>query len=342
MLHTPEIVSQLLREYGTATKNKLKQYLPCKHSSPHLNELLAEYPSRGGKMMRPAICIATARAFGASLDQALGSAVAIELMHNAILIHDDIQDESDIRRGAPTLHALHGVPLAINAGDGLLLLSLRPLIDNVARIGSDLSLAILQETERMAWEAADGQAMELGWRRDNSTDLHDADYLTMVLKKTCWLGVIYPSRVGALIGTRLKASPDQFLRFGFFLGSAFQIQDDLLNFVADRNYGKELNGDIYEGKRTLMLIHCLRQCTDVERKRLSLFLSLPRKERRKEDVEMVRRLMEKYGSVNYARSVAHGLAGAASHEYAHIYGNLSDSADKRFIGGLVTWVFERI
>jgi geranylgeranyl diphosphate synthase type II len=341
MPRTPELVGEVLQHYGAATREGLKKYLPTDSSNRHLYDLLVEYPGRGGKMMRPSICIATARAFGASLDEALCSAIAIELMHNALLIHDDIQDESEIRRGAPTLHVQHGIPLAINAGDGLFLLSLRPLLDNVQHVGSQLALGILQETERMAWETAEGQAMELGWRRDNSLDVSDGDYLVMVLKKTCWLGVIYPSRVGALIGSRGKAALEQFTRFGFFLGSAFQIQDDLLNFVADNRYGKELNGDIFEGKRTLMLLHCLRQSNNRERRRIARLLTLPRHERQLKEIEWVRGLMESYGSVSYARSVAHALAGAALHEYAGIYGELPNSRDKEFIGHLTTWVFER-
>jgi geranylgeranyl diphosphate synthase type II len=341
MSQTPELVSEVLQRYGGATREGLKKYLPAGSANRHLYDLLADYPNRGGKMMRPSICIATARAFGASLDDALCSAIAMEMMHNALLIHDDIQDESEIRRGQPTLHMLHGIPLAINAGDGLLLLSLRPLLDNIENIGTHLALRILHETEQMAWEAAEGQAMELGWRRDNSTDLDDSDYLVMVLKKTCWLGMIYPSRVGALIGSRGKASMEQFVRFGFFLGAAFQIQDDLLNFVADDRYGKELNGDIFEGKRTLMLIHCLRQSTSDEQARLSRLLGLPRQDRSAEEIEWVRGLMETYGSVDYARSVAHALAGAALHECSCIYNDLPDSTDKDFIAGLTTWVFER-
>ena len=112
----------------------------------------------------------------------------------------------------------------------------------------------------MARESIEGQAIELGWRRDNALRLGDADYLEMVLKKTCWYTTIYPSRVGALIGTRGDCDLDRFVRFGFFLGAAFQIQDDLLNLEGDPlRYGKELDGDLWEGKRTLMLIHLLRK-----------------------------------------------------------------------------------
>jgi len=341
MVRTPQLVPKILRQYGDITRIALKQYLPAGHPSRYFYDPLSDYPLRGGKMMRSSICIANARVFGAGLNDALCSAVAIELLHNALLIHDDIQDGSEIRRGRPALHVLHGIPLAINAGDGLFLLSLRPLLDNVNNIGPELAVEILRETERMAWQSAEGQAMELGWRRENKIFLNDSDYLTMVLKKTCWLAVIYPSRIGALIGTHKPAQLDRFVRFGFFLGATFQIQDDLLNLIADSRYGKELNGDIFEGKRTLMLIHASRQCTKRERARLSELLKLPREERGVSDVEWIRNLMEKYGSVEYARSVAHGLAGAALHEYSCIYDDLPHSIDKEFIRGLVTWVFER-
>jgi geranylgeranyl diphosphate synthase type II len=339
---TSRLIPEMLREYGDVTRSALREYLPSNQPQQrHLYDLLADYPQRGGKMMRPSLCIATARAFGAELDEALHTAVSIEMLHNACLIHDDIEDDSEERRGKPTLHVLHGVPLAINAGDTLSLLSLRPLLRNKLRIGPRLTMRILEETDRMARESAEGQAMELGWRWDNTTDLEDRDYMTMVLKKTCWLATIYPSRVGALIGSRDNVDLDQFIRFGFFLGTAFQIQDDLLNFVADERYGKERHGDIWEGKRTLMLIRLLRLCTPSERERLVGILELDRRERKPAQIEWIRQSMDRYGCIDYARKFAHGLAGAAMHEFSLIFGDLPDSKDKSFIEGLATWVFER-
>lgn len=340
-LQTPRFISEVLQEYGTVTREALKQYLPSGAPRQHLYDLVADYPSRGGKMMRSSLCIATARAFGGHPDDAVRTAVSIELLHNAFLVHDDIEDGSEERRGRPTLHRLHGIPLALNAGDTLSLLSLKPLIDNVPKIGSRLALQILEETQQMAWESAEGQAMELGWRRDNSNNVSDADYLTMVLKKTCWLGMIYPTRVGAIIGTRRHVDLQPFIRFGFFLGSAFQIQDDLLNFVADRRYGKELDGDIWEGKRTLMLNHTYRHSSHSNRRRLAAILARTREERTSQDVRWIRKQMDDHGSVEYARAVAHGLAGAALHEFDGIFGNRPETRDKQFVRGLVTWVFER-
>jgi geranylgeranyl diphosphate synthase type II len=331
----------MLREYGDLTRAALATYLPSREPRRYLYDLLSDYPQRGGKMMRPSICIAAARLFGAPLEDAMHTAVAIELLHNALLIHDDIEDGSEKRRGRPTLHLLHGVPLALNAGDTLTLLSLRPLLDNRVRIGERLTLRIIEETERMARECAEGQAMELGWRRYNTTRIGDADYLEMVLKKTCWLATIYPIRVGALIGSRDSIDLNPFLRYGFFLGAAFQIQDDLLNLVGDANYGKEVNGDIWEGKRTLMLIDAFRKSTPRERARLSDILRRPREGRTLSEVRWIRKLMDKYQCAEYGRKIAHGLAGAALHEYSLISAGLPDSRDKTFLEQMVTWVIER-
>ena len=336
-----DLVSEVMHEYGRITREAVERYLPQGAPKRHLYDPIADYPRRGGKMMRPSICIANARAFGANLDDALSSAVAIELLHNALLIHDDIQDESEERRGIPTLHKLYGVPLAINAGDTLAMLSLRPLIDNVTTVGPRIAAAIMEEAQHMALASAEGQALELGWIRDQCLDLGDEDYLEMVLKKTCWFATIFPSLVGALIGTRQSAGRDQLLKFGFFLGAAFQIQDDVMNLLADARYGKEIDGDIYEGKRTIMLLHVYRCASPDEKRRLTETMALPREERDLEKVEFVRGLMDQYGSIPYAKAIAHGLAGAALNEYSGIYGHLPASRDREFIRRLVTWVFER-
>lgn len=336
-----KLVPRLLHQYGSIVRGELRAYLPSKEPRRYLYNLLSDYPRRGGKMMRPALCIATARAFGAPLEAALNTAVAIELLHNALLIHDDIEDESEERRGRPTLHLLHGVPLALNAGDSLTLMSLRPLIDNADLLGPELAMRVLEEAELMARESAEGQAMELGWRRENVTTVSVADYLKMVLKKTCWLGTIFPIRVGALIGTEDGADLDAFLRFGFFLGATFQIQDDLLNLLGDHTYGKERDGDLWEGKRTLMLIHLLKNSGDSDRLRILSILSRPREERTSDQICWLRRLMDSCGSIAYAQRIAHRLASAALNEYSIMFSGLPDSCDKRFLKEIISWVMDR-
>src|SRR5882724_146297 len=338
------VVPKLLEEYGTIIRRALQRYLDVHgtRGAEYMGDAVREYPQPGGRSLRPSLCIATARAFGATVEDAVGSAVALELLHNAFLVHDDVEDDSDERRGRPTLHALHGVPIAVNVGDALTLLGLRALIDNRRRLGASLAMRILEETERMARETVEGQAVELGWRRDNAVNLSERDYLGMVLKKTCSYTTIYPSRVGALIGARDDVELDRLVRFGFFLGAAFQIQDDRLNLAGDpRRYGKELDGDIREGKRTLMLIHLLASAADDERVRLTEFLSRSRSERVAADVCWIRERMDHYGSLEYARQVAHALVGAAIHEFESSYAGVADSRDRDFVAELPMWVLER-
>jgi geranylgeranyl diphosphate synthase type II len=347
------LVAEVCAEYGAMTRTRLESFLPEAECAPDvaadasaLQRLMADYPRRGGKMLRPSLCIAAARAFGATAEDALDSAVAIELLHNAMLVHDDIEDDSEQRRGTPTLHALHGLPLALNAGDALGLLSLRPLKHNVDRLGLPLALRIFEETERMAWETTEGQALELAWRRDNRDDIDEEAYLTMVLKKTCWLTTIHPLRVGCLIGTRGgahgHASMDALIRLGFFFGAAFQIQDDILNLEPGADYGKETAGDLLEGKRTLMLIHAMGHATPAERERLTRFLALPRSERTPGEVAWVMALIVATDALEHARVVARALAGAALHEFTLAFAGRAEQRDLRFVRALVTWVLRRL
>jgi geranylgeranyl diphosphate synthase type II len=335
------LVRDVLSEYGELTRRSMQTYLPKDEPRSYLYELVADYPRRGGKMLRSSLCIAMARATGAEVEDAIASAASIELLHNALLVHDDIEDASTERRGTPTLHALHGVPLALNAGDAMGLLCLLPLKDNMHRLGLGTALSIFEETERMAWESAEGQALELGWRRDNRTDLGDEDYLRMALQKTCWLLAIYPMRVGCLIGARGRMPLDPLIRLGFFFGAAFQIQDDLLNLAPGPGYGKEADGDLLEGKRTLMIIHALQHASAPERRKLSAFLGRERLARSNSHIAWVRKLIERTGSVEHARTVAYALAGSALYEFDKYFAGARQSRDLSFMRSLIVWVLRR-
>lgn len=336
------LIQELLGEYGELTRRHLDAYLRVEEPDSYLYELLADYPRRKGKMLRSSLCIAMAKGTGATAEDAIASAVSIELMHNALLIHDDVEDDSDERRGTPTLHALHGVPLAVNAGDAMGLLSMRPLKENFHRLGFATALRIFEETERMAWETAEGQALELGWQRDNRIDVREEDYLRMVMQKTCWLTAIHPLRVGCLIGARGRLPLDPLIRIGFFVGAAFQIQDDLLNLTGGAAYGKEINGDLREGKRTLMLIHAHGHCSGREQQRLVRLMAKPRTARTDSDVAWIRQLLEHTGAMGHAQAVAHGLAGAALCEFDQYFAGMAANRELRFMRALLTWVMQRV
>jgi len=336
------LVRNKLAEYGARTRQRLYEYLPDQEPREYLYDLVAEYPERSCGMLRPSLLIATARAFGAGTDEALNTAAAVELMHNAMLVHDDIEDVSELRRGAPSLHKKAGVPLAMNAGDALGLLCLQPLLDNAASLGPLMTLKILEEALETMFQTVEGQAWELGWRKDNVYDLDSSDYLRMITKKTCWYTAIFPCRAGALIGAQQPLEPDRFVQFGYFLGATFQIQDDILNVAGDREiYGKDFAGDIVEGKRTLMLIHLFRNATPAEQARLREYFALPYSQRCDEDVQWVVTLMETHGSLEFSRSFARKYAGAALYEFSRAFADVDDSEDRRFIESLVLHALER-
>ena len=335
------LMQEVMSEYGRLTHSRLLAYLPDREPRRHLYDIAADYPLRGGHGLRPSICIANAKAFGASEAKTILSAVSIELLHNALLVHDDIEDGSELRRGRPTLHELHGVPIALNVGDTMLLMSLQPLIDNLRLLPPNVSRLILKDRQKASWETAEGQAMELGWRRDNAFSITDRDYLMMVTKKTSWLTTIHPLRVGAIIGTNGRADLASLFRLGYFLGAAFQIRDDLLNLIGElESYGKEIDGDLMEGKRTLMLLHVFRSISDRERRELVELMGLSREERSSQ-ICWINSRMEKHGSIEYARAVAEALASAARREFVDVYRGISDTRDRRFIEGLCRWVVER-
>jgi len=331
-----------LAQYRDLTTQALSSVLPSREPRRHLYDLVAAQIARGGKGLRPALCMATCRAFGGATEKVLASAVALELLHNAFVVHDDVEDASEYRRNQPTLVAQHGVGVAVNVGDALNALSMRPLSANIDLLGPELATRVYGEFEHMLVQSIEGQAMELGWIRDNACDLTADDYLRMTLKKTAWYTCIHPCRIGALIGTRGTADPARFNRFGYFLGVAFQIHDDLLNLVGELDtYGKEIMGDLWEGKRTLMLVHLLQQCADDERERIVAFLGTERAAKTQQDVEWLYELMRTYGSLEYARSAADALVQAAARELPVAYSDAQALEHVAFIGDLVRYVTER-
>ena len=172
-------------------------------------------------------------------------------MHNAFLVHDDIEDASARRRGAPTLHVEHGIPVAIHAGDALAVRAVLPLLDQ-PRLSHSLVQRVTREFFDTASRTLEGQSMELAWRRDATRVLDLDDYLRLVLNKSCWYTTIYPLRAGCLIGSRGSVGLGPITRFGFLLGAAFQVRDDVLDVAGDPGtHGKERLSDLREGKQTL-------------------------------------------------------------------------------------------
>ncbi len=335
-------VERMLDRYNNMTRKTLSGMALSKNPDRYLYSIINSFLDRGGKGLRSSLCIATCSALNGNINDVLSSAAAIEIFHNACLVHDDIIDESTLRNGKPTVHTKHGIGVAVNVGDAMTVLTLQPLIQNLDKLGSSLTWKIFKEIEHMARESVEGQAIEIGWIKDNSTNLTEDEYLRMVLKKTCWYTCIHPLRIGALIATSGTFDLNRLNRLGYFMGVAFQIQDDILNLIGDpKKYGKDPLGDIREGKRTLMLIHLLNNCTLSERQKLHKFLSKTQKQRLNSEIQSIIEMMLKYDSIAYARSIANQFTGAALYEFSTIFENVDYSDDMQFIEAIIKYMVLR-
>jgi geranylgeranyl diphosphate synthase type II len=351
MAHDVVLVDRVLTESRRDVQEELERILALRRQTGYgpLYDLLADYPFREGKGLRPAICFASCRAAGGRTDQALPSATALELFHNAFLLHDDVEDGSRFRRGALTMLESQGAPVAINVGDATNVLAMGPLLDNTRTIGVRKALQVFHEVERMARESAEGQAIELGWITSGQFDLQDRDYIRMAYKKTCWYTVIAPLRIGVTCGSPpgpLAPLEDDLLpliELGFLAGIAFQIHDDLLNLQADETlYGKEISGDLWEGKRTIMLLHFLRTAGKRDRARAIRFLHTPRAEKQEAEVAWLLESMIRTGSLDHGRAVAIRYSEQAIDRDARDLPFWQESEDRRFLREMLRYVIDRV
>jgi geranylgeranyl diphosphate synthase type II len=352
MAHREALVRDVLDRARVAVREELAQLFAEHRRTGYgpLYDQLADYPFREGKGLRPAICFAACRAAGGEDAHAAHSAAALELFHNGALLHDDIEDVSIFRRGGETLFRRHGVPIAINVGDASNVFSISLLLRNVETLGVRKALQIFDEVERMSRESVEGQAIELDWIRQERFELDDHDYVRMAHKKTCWYTVIAPLRIGVICGGRpgAEAPRDEHLlgliELGHLAGIAFQIHDDLLNLEADTMlYGKEISGDLFEGKRTIMLLHFLRTVAPRVRERALRILRQPRSRKRPESITWLLQMMQEAGSLDYGRAVARSFTRRALELEPRALAFMRGSAEDRlFLREMLVYVIDRL
>jgi geranylgeranyl diphosphate synthase, type II len=270
-----------------------------------LYRMMRDYPERPAKGMRPFLCVAACKAAGGTEDDAILTAACIELFQNWILIHDDIEDGSELRRGSPSLHRTYGEPLALNAGDALHARTWGALLKNKERLGLPRTFSVLGEFSRMVDQTTEGQHMELGWVTEKKWNLTERDYFEMCIRKTSWYTVASPCRLGAIVAGATPKVLNDLKEFGIDLGVAFQIQDDTLNLVGDqKKYGKAKSDDLLEGKRTLILLRLLSTAGQGERAKVVSIMNKDRTEKTDEDISYVLSLIDKYDAIGYARKRA--------------------------------------
>jgi geranylgeranyl diphosphate synthase type I len=209
-------------------------------------------PDATGKRIRPLLVLLTTAASGGSWEAALPAAAAVELVHNFSLVHDDIQDNSDKRRGRPTVWVKWGMPQAINAGDGLFVLSNLAITDLIAGYPAETVVRAAQILHQTCLDLTRGQHLDISY--EQRTDLGVEDYWPMISGKTAAL-LSGCCQLGALLGGADEAAREAYRSFGHYLGLAFQVQDDLLGIWGDETVtGKSAASDLVEGKKSFPVL----------------------------------------------------------------------------------------
>ena len=274
---------------------------PEAYGMHHHREMLSDYPERGGKYVRPGLVLLSTMADGTDISRGWRTAAAMEVSEDWILIHDDFEDHSLERRGKPSLPVLYGDELSVNAGDHLHLIMWDVLMSNEKTLGIDKTMELYRELNSLLQRTCEGQFLEIGWTTGRKMITED-EYFAMVDRKTCWYTIIGPLRLGAIVSNNMDAL-DRLVDFGLPLGRAFQIHDDWLN-VFSNSTGKELGGDIVEGKRTLLLMKLMDELKkEGEEEKLTWVKQVFTMDRDQRDFFMTRQIIEMYNEYGVKESV---------------------------------------
>ena len=330
-------------EFLTENADSLNEYiLKAFNNGEHpdmdryLYNLLTEYSANGGKRHRPLSCMLAAVAVGGKkvAKKAICAGVAIEHFHTAALIHDDIADDSTLRRGEPCMHITHGIGLAINAGD-FALSSVTGTVVKSEDLSNEEKLLVLRELVDMTDRTIEGQALDIGWARDNRFDLTIDDYLMMATHKTAYYSGAVPLAVGCALGGGDLVQVEAMRSFGENTGLAFQIYDDVLNLVGSQEATKkDFRSDITEGKRTLIMVHAIQNSERADE--LIEILS----SHTADEVKLARavEICEESGSIQYARDYAKKLTQDA---ITFLHTSMKPSTSRDLLESMATFFISR-
>ncbi len=260
------------------------------HDDFLLNEVLKLIASRKGKQMRPLLTLLCAKVFGEVNDRTLLSAVSLELMHTASLIHDDVVDESDERRGLLSVHKAYSNKVAVLSGDYLLGVALK----NVALTGSTELMGLFSVT---AQHLAQGELLQLD---TNSKNLSYDYYMDVIKNKTAVLFSACAKAGGMSVGSD-AVTLEQLGRVGEYIGICFQIKDDIFDYNPHSEIGKPTGNDMKEGKVTLPALYALKQQDSKDFNDIARLIQ--QGQANKLDIEKMRMLTLERGGIEYAYSV---------------------------------------
>ena len=324
-------VKQRLKEMSAELDGPIRSYIADEEPS-NLIEATRQYPYAGGKRMRPSMVVAACRAVGGDGSKAIPMAVAIEYIHNFTLIHDDLMDGDEMRRGMKTSHVVYGMPTAILAGDALFAKAYQIIGD--LDIPAEGMKEILSLVSKAVWDLARGQQMDVN--NENADFITLDHYIETITGKTSVLFAAGAAS-GAIIGGAKKDVVDSIQKYALSLGVAFQMYDDILGVYGDPKVtGKSAGNDIRKGKYTVMICHAHDTIKDekVWKQFMSVFGKIDATD---DEIEVARKILKDCGSYDYAID----LAKKYTDEAIDSLKCLKDSDDKEFMIELARFSMNR-
>lgn len=241
-----------IEELSQKIESQCKE-LPIYSSESTLYEPIKYIMEDGGKRMRPMLTLLAANIFNDNIEDAMSSAIALELYHNFSLLHDDIMDKASLRRGRPTVHIRWNENTAILSGDAMLILSYQTLSQGAPK---GKLAELLDEFNKVTMEVCQGQQLDMEFENRESVSM--SEYIDMICLKTA-VFMASALKMGAISQGASRRQQQALYEFGINLGLAFQIQDDLLDTYGDQaTFGKTIGGDIAVGKQTFLRISALK------------------------------------------------------------------------------------
>ncbi|OGS55318.1 MAG: hypothetical protein A3K60_00510 [Euryarchaeota archaeon RBG_19FT_COMBO_56_21] len=278
----------------------------------NLKAAMAHYPAAGGKRLRPLLATIACEAVGGEPNTALPFGVALEMVHNFTLVHDDVMDEDQTRRGIKTVHAAYGVPEAILSGDALFARAFEVVLDSDTKDHDLVKLVeILARSVRLL---AEGQQMDMDF--ENAKNVTSDEYMKMIELKTA---VLYQAAAqgGAICGGAPKSEEKALAEFGRLMGLGFQIWDDVLDLLSDEEtFGKPVLNDIRNGKKTLVVVQALEDLKGPDR--TELLSTLGNEKAPKEALIRARDILDEVGAIDHATKVADGLIKQAKEQLSAV------------------------
>lgn len=275
-------VAKELEEFRTLFEDSLSS------TDPLLGEVLSYVKKRSGKMMRPILVMLMAKLFGTLNDSTFHAALSLELLHTASLIHDDVVDESDERRGQSSVNAIYNNKVSVLVGDYMLATSLK----HAAHTGK---VELVELVACLGQELSEGEILQLG--NTGKEDFAEDTYFDIIRKKTAALFKA-SAKSGAV---SVDASPEDAMKaalFGEMIGIAFQIKDDIFDYFESPELGKPTGNDMLEGKLTLPALYVLNKLHDTSLKELALRIRALRAS--KEEIAQFVETVKKEGGIEYA------------------------------------------